>query len=758
MTQGNIKLDLLDDDYLSFETIKTGGSGTVAQADALEPSLQPPVTGSFGRVDLVLGAPDGDMSASPTAATNSSQPSPSVFNAATFNAAAFGSIATIGNYIATTSPSSSQGAHWAAGSTVNVDLSGLLLAGELLYARTALAAWARVANIHFAEVGAGSGQITITDGNDPTNYVAGTSPIWSGTTLTSASIEISQKWYNNNGGYGGTTGILNSYGYQTYFHELGHALGLGHVGPYNGTAIYGSSDPTLGNIFTNDSWQFSVMSYFDQTNYGGASFAFVTNAMQADVYGIQLLYGAATSSATHWFGYNPASAQGPETDLAQSDSFTMWTADGIAYLDASNYSGTQTVNFDAGSFSSLKGLTNNVGLALNTHLEAYIGGSGTDIVHTGTSANGFRNIFTGAGNDYIYSEGSGTNHNTIDGGTGFDTVDETTSSASFTFKHVNQSSNGWTVVGSGTFDNLTNVEQVVFTDQTVTLRQAKSDFNFGAVGDAGATSDLLLQSGSSVVDWSVQNSVVTTGALLGSSSGYSVVATGDVNGDGISDIILQIGGTVVDWIMKNGVIQGTNVITTGAVGWSVVGTGDFNNDGTQDLILQNGGAVAEWNMSNGAFLSGSLLGVNSGWSVVGTGDFNGDGTTDILLQNGGSIVEWYMTNGLVTGGKQMTGNAAGWSVVGTGDFNGDGTADVLVRNGAGLLVDWLVQGGTVVAGTAIGSAPGWTVVGTGDYNGDGTADIALQNGGSVVDWVMSNGSYSSGHLISTGAGGFTVRS
>jgi hypothetical protein len=362
----------------------------------------------------------------------------------TANAATLATIQTIGTYIAQTSPSSAGGRHFAAGSNVTVNLTGLLLAGELMYARTALAAWARVANIHFVET-TGAAQITMTDDNDAVNYNAYTSTSWNNaTTISSASIHITQKWYNANGGAGGATGVLNGYGYQTYVHELGHALGLGHVGPYNGSATYGVS-----NVFTNDSWQFSTMSYFDQTNYGGASYAYVTSAMQADIYGMQLLYGAPTTDpGTSKFGYGANT--GAEFDLSQVSSFCIYSVNGTADLDASLYNGTQTVNFNSGSFSSIKGLSNNISTALNTHLTSYEGGLGTDAI-TLTSQNVNDSVNGNGGPDTVYvTYNYNSGYAIAAGGTAANFV----------------------MTGTAGSDTLTNIEFVHFADGTTVTTAA----------------------------------------------------------------------------------------------------------------------------------------------------------------------------------------------------------------------------------------------------------------------------------------------
>src|SRR4051812_2089454 len=53
------------------------------------------------------------------------------------------------------------------------------------------------------------------------------------------------------------------YGFSVYLHEIGHALGLSHPGPYNGSATYEAD-----HILTEDNRQYSVMSYFGYNTRG----------------------------------------------------------------------------------------------------------------------------------------------------------------------------------------------------------------------------------------------------------------------------------------------------------------------------------------------------------------------------------------------------------------------------------------------------------------------------------------------------------
>ena len=64
--------------------------------------------------------------------------------------------------------------------------------------------------------------------------------------------------------------------------------------------------------------------------------------------------------------------------------------------------------------------------------------------------------------------------------------------------------------------------------------------------------------------------------------------------------------------------------------WTIVGTGDFNGDGMGDILWRNAnGTVAVWLMTGGNLLSAAGLGnVPADVTVVGTSDFNGDGLAD----------------------------------------------------------------------------------------------------------------------------------
>ena len=90
------------------------------------------------------------------------------------------------------------------------------------------------------------------------------------------------------------------------------------------------------------------------------------------------------------------------------------------------------------------------------------------------------------------------------------------------------------------------------------------------------------------------------------------------------------------------------------------------------------------------------------------------------------------------------------------DVNGNGGSDLVLQSG-GNVIDWIVQNGTYEAGNLLSaSASGFTVKGAGDFNGDATTDLILQNGATVTTWTMQDGKLKTANTITTGASGYNV--
>ena len=283
---------------------------------------------------------------------------------------------------------------------ITYNVTALTNEGQTL-ARAAFQTWANVTNLMFEEVTAG-GDIPFDD-NESGVFAGGT---WSNGLITSMRVNVSTSWLASYGT------MVDSYSFQTYVHEIGHALGLGHGGPYNGSASYG-----VDNLYVNDVWSYTIMSYFDQAEADFGSYRFVMGPSLGDILAAQNLYGVNTTfnSGDSVYGRNAtAGSLYNFANFATVPAFTIYDTGGADTLDASGYGANQIINLNAEAFSSIGGLTNNIAIARGVVIEAAIGGDGADSM----LGNAGDNMLAGNADGDTLNGGAG--NDSLDGGTGND--------------------------------------------------------------------------------------------------------------------------------------------------------------------------------------------------------------------------------------------------------------------------------------------------------------------------------------------------
>ena len=306
-----------------------------------------------------------------------------------------------------------------------------------MLAQRALMAWTEATGIHFEPVDSDDAQIIFSDtGLRPESGARHKNGTIISSTVNIPFFDINQ-----------SEGRVNSNAFDYLIHEIGHALGLYHPGIYNNPIVYGED-----NSFTNDSWQTTVMSYFDQRENSDidASYALPLSPMIADIIALHDLYGTPVLRDDNTV-YGVGSSLGGHIGTLLVE-LTAGELDGPVTFTLFDSSGNDTINFSTDTddqhvvlqpetASDVYGLIGNLVIARDTLIENYVAGTGDDTI-------------VGNATDNVLEGNAGADD--IDGQLSLDTAAYTGSPAAVTVNLSDGTATGGDAMG----DTLTSIENL----------------------------------------------------------------------------------------------------------------------------------------------------------------------------------------------------------------------------------------------------------------------------------------------------------
>ncbi len=472
--------------------------------------------------------------------------------------------------------------------------------------------------------------------------------------------------------------VLGDYSFLAFVHEIGHTLGLNHMGDYNGTANWQTDASSL-----QDSHMYSVMSYFAVWETGQANWSvngvdyYSQTPMLNDVLAIQSMYGAdpTTRAGATVYGFN-AGGIGAAVNGIYNFSvnlhpiLTIYDANGLDTLDLSGYSKASNIDLMAGHYSSAAGMTNNIAIAYTTLIENAAGGGGNDSI----AGNDAANLLTGgAGADQI---ASGFGNDTLNGGSGADTLAGGSGADTYYVDNA----------GDVVSENIGDGQDWVMASVSYTLGanieglSLVSAANLNATGNS-ANNWLYGGAGNNILDGGQGADTMIGG--LGNDT-YVVDSAGDVVTEGLNagvDSVVSSVGYGLGANLENLTLSGlANIDGTGTSG--------------QNLLTGNAGN----NILNGGLGSDTLAG------GFGNDIYILDVATDIVIEGASAgidtvIVGFSMTLGVNIENATLTGLA-------TRTITGNGLDNILINAGASSIFYGLDGNDSLQGGSANDSLSG----------------------------------------------------
>ena len=525
------------------------------------------------------------------------------------------------------------------GGALTAYVSTLSETGQAMATR-ALDAWTEMTGIRFELVDSENAHIRIYDTRSAFSTKSGRDGV-----ISFSEVYISAESINLSEG-----GITNRT-FQSFIHEIGHALGLAHPAPYEGPTYLFNEDA----IFSNDSYQTTVMSYFtpNQNPNITASFAIPVTPMIADIIALHDLYGTPVlreGDTVYGVGSNVGGHLGQTLADWTAGNFripvnlTIFDSGGIDTINLSTDTDDQHVVLQPETASDVYGLVGNLVIARDTLIENYVAGAGDDII-VGNEADNVLEGSAGADN--------------IGGDAGTDTASYARSSTAVTVNLSDGTATGGDAEGD-TFTSIENLTGSAFDD---TLIGDTAD-NVLEGGDGADTLDG--GAGADTASWAASDAAITVDLSTGTNTG------GHAAGDTITNIESLSGSRYNDVLTGD---AGANRLDGGA------GHDRLTGGAGADVLVGGPGNDAAYYASSAAAVTVNLLdGTGTG------GDAEGD-TLDSIEYLSGSAFDDTLTGD--AGNNVLSGRA------GADTFDGGEGTDTVSYSGsnAGVTVNLLIGAG-----------------------------------------------------------------